>query len=235
MTDDYRSERDRLLVANHLGDRGLGPVRMADIGYDIAERCECYLFLTSGWLRASGKSVFSVRMVHVPDDGPVGSAELDSAGSLSAAERSFREELVTQRNLLAMNNGRYREENGGGVPDGYEDVLNEILWAFQVGDYRIVEIGGRPAVEFSAYQCDPEYALGDYAAEYDGERSTYTVYLDDPRGTAGKPAAKPKAKAAPKASKPKAKAPAKKPASKPKAKTPSRKPASKPKSKGAGR
>ena len=181
MTSGYSSVRDRKLVEAYLRDLGLRPVRMADIGYDMPEGRQCYLFVALGKTPA-GRDEYSVQMVFVYDDSTVYSVPIDFQNDESDAVRSFQEEVVSQRNLLMVVNGEHRQRHGKGVPDGYEDVLREILSSFQVGDYRIVEVDGRPAVEFSVYQCDPEYALEDYAADYDGERMVYTVFLDDPHG-----------------------------------------------------
>ena len=181
MTSGYSSARDRKLVEAYLRDLGLKPVRMADIGYDMPEGRQCYLFIALG-RTPGGRDEYSVQMVFVDDDGTVYSVPIDFQNEESDAVRSFQEEVVSQRNLLMVVNGEHRQRHGTGVPEGYGDVLKEILSSFQVGDYRIVEVDGRPAVEFSVYQCDPEYALEDYAAVYDGDRMVYTVFLDDPHG-----------------------------------------------------
>ena len=181
MTSGYSSARDRKLVEAYLRDLGLKPVRMADIGYDMPEGRQCYLFVALG-RTPGGRDEYSVQMVFVYDDSTVYSVPIDFQNDESDAVRSFQEEVVSQRNLLMVINGEHRQRHGTGVPEGYGDVLKEILSSFQVGDYRIVEVDGRPAVEFSVYQCDPEYALEDYAADYDGDRMVYTVFLDDPHG-----------------------------------------------------
>lgn len=181
MTSGYSSVRDRKLVEAYLRDLGLRPVRMADIGYDMPEGRQCYLFVALGKTPA-GRDEYSVQMVFVYDDSTVYSVPIDFLNDESEAVRSFQEEVVSQRNLLMVVNGEHRQRKGTGVPEGYGDVLKEILSSFQVGDYRVVEVDGRPAVEFSVYQCDPEYALEDYAAVYDGDRMVYTVFLDDPHG-----------------------------------------------------
>ena len=181
MTSGYRSQKDRRLVEDYLRDLGLVPVRMAEIGYDIPEERQCYLFIALG-KTPEGTDEYSVQVVSAYDDGIIGSVPLDYLTSESEAVRSFQKEVVSQRNLLMLINGSYRQRHGTGVPEGYEDVLGGILRDFQVGDYRIVEVDGRPAVEFSVYQCDAEYALEDYAAEYDRDRMVYRVYLDDPHG-----------------------------------------------------
>ena len=220
MTTGYRSEQDRRAVETYFHDIQVTPIRMAEIGYDLEERNQRYVFIARE-TDLGNREELTLRMAFVDDDGYVQSYTIDYPQNMKEAEGNFIEEAMYQRNLLTARNGRYRQENGSGVPKEYAETLRDILFAFQVGDYQITNVGGRPAVQFSIYSCDPEYALEDYHAEFDRDRMTYTVFLDDPHGK-GKVRAPPKKKDKPTKAAPGKTAPAKqkeKPKDKPKGKS----------------
>ena len=181
MTSGYRSEQDRRSVETYFREIQVTPIRMAEIGYDLEERNQRYVFIARE-TDLGNREELTLRMAFVYDDGYVQSYTVDYPQNMKEAEGNFIEEAMYQRNLLTARNGRYRQENGSDVPKEYAETLRDILFAFQVGDYQITNVGGRPAVQFSIYSCDPEYALEDYHAEFDRDRKTYTVFLDDPHG-----------------------------------------------------
>ena len=220
MTAGYRSEQDRRVMEAYFRKNGITPIRHQEIGYDLEDRSQRYVFIASEMGRGD-RAELTLRVVYVFDDGYVASKIVDYPQGMTMAEADFIGQVMEQRGLLTARNGRYRADVGPGVPKEYENVLQDILFAFQVGDYQTVEVDGRPAVQFSIYSCDPEYALEDYHAEFDRDRMTYTVYLDDPHGT-GKVKTPPKKKDKPAKSAPGKTAPAKpkeKPKEKPKRKS----------------
>ena len=220
MTAGYRSEQDRRVMEAYFRKNGITPIRHQEIGYDLEDRSQRYVFIASEMVRGN-RTELTLRVVYVFDDGYVASKIVDYPQGMTMAEADFIGQVMEQRGLLTARNGRYRADVGPGVPKEYENVLQDILFAFQVGDYQTVEVDGRPAVQFSIYSCDPEYALEDYHAEFDRDRMTYTVFLDDPHGT-GKVKTPPKKKDKPAKSAPGKTAPAKpkeKPKEKPKRKS----------------
>lgn len=220
MTAGYRSEQDRRVMEGYFSKNGITPIRHQEIGYDLEDRSQRYVFIASEMGRGN-RAELTLRVVYVFDDGYVASKIVDYPQGMTMAEADFIGQVMEQRSLLTARNGRYRADVGPGVPKEYENVLQDILFAFQVGDHQIVEVDGRPAVQFSIYSCDPEYALEDYHAEFDRDRMTYTVFLDDPHGT-GKVKTPPKKKDKPAKSAPGKTAPAKpkeKPKEKPKRKS----------------
>lgn len=192
MTSGYRSEQDRDLIERYFRVLDITSVRQSEIGYDLEEEYQVYLFIARE-KDLRNREELTIRVVHVYDDGGVESYVSDYPENMKMAQSVFVGKEMDLRNVLTFHNGRYRSVNGPGVPKGYQQVLQDVLFAFQVGDYQIVEVDGRPAVQFSIYSCDPEYALEDYHAEFDRDRMTYTVFLDDPHGT-GKVKAPPKKK-----------------------------------------
>lgn len=220
MTSGYRSEQDRRVMEGYFRKNGITPIRHQEIGYDLEDRSQRYVFIASEMGRGN-RAELTLRVVYVFDDGYVASKIVDYPQGMTMAEADFIGQVMEQRGLLTVRNGRYRADVGPGVPKEYENVLQDVLFAFQVGDYQTVEVDGRPAVRFSIYSCDPEYALEDYHAEFDRDRMTYTVFLDDPHGT-GKVKAPPKKKDKPAKAAPRKTAPAKpkeKPKDKPKRKS----------------
>ena len=181
MNDDYASGTDRQLIAAYMIANRLEPIRMANIGYEYEEYRHCYLFITCEATRDM-KTVFAVRTIFVNDGGRIDSEVVCRSETRRDAERDFEREEVRQRDRVRELNSRHHQYRASGVSRGYEDVLEEVVRAFQVDNFWPTVIEGRPAVTFSIYCCNPEQAMDKFAALFDYDRRKVVVFLDDPYG-----------------------------------------------------